>query len=76
MFLFRRAQGKPLAIQYLLQLFLSKEKIFNMARILNHILENYRLAKEQIDSFKRTKGITNGRLSLESFPRLRSGENF
>jgi hypothetical protein len=77
MFLFRRLQGKTLAIQYLQQLFFAKEKIFNMARILNHILENYRMAKEQIDSFKRTKdNITLSRFSLDSFPRLRSGENF
>jgi len=63
-------------MQYLKDLFLSKEKIFNLAMIINKILDNYRTAKNEIDVFKRNKKISNSRFSFDNFPRLLSGENF
>jgi hypothetical protein len=76
LFLFRRLSGKTLSIQFLKELFLAKEKIFNLAMILNKILDNYRLAKHEIEIFKRNRNIATGRFSIDNFPRLRSGENF
>lgn len=75
-FLFRRNKSKECYVNYLRGLLFEKEELHVLRPIFTKIIENYRMAKNEVKSLRAKMKLSLGGVTLESYKRLASGESF